>query len=155
MKIAEAMLEIWPHLENYCKGLDRQIYKKAMSSYTNPNATMRIIENIIDLVTRKDILQTLLHEMETNVDGLPAQEREILRRFYFTTEEKYLGQVNYPDFEAHKKEHEAFVSEVVKQLKSFEENQNDPVALVDFLKNWLLNHIAVMDKKYAPYLAGL
>jgi hemerythrin len=76
-------------------------------------------------------------------------------QIHFSTEEKYLQQVNYPDFEAQKKEHNAFVSEVVKQLKSFEENQNDPAALVEFLKDWLLNHIAVMDKKYTPYLAGL
>jgi hemerythrin len=76
-------------------------------------------------------------------------------QIHFATEEKYLEQVSYPDFEVHKKEHDAFVSEVVKQLKAFEENQNDPAVLVEFLKNWLLNHIAVMDKKYAPYLAGL
>jgi hemerythrin len=73
---------------------------------------------------------------------------------HFSTEERYMQQVNYPDFAAHKKEHEAFVSEVVKQLKAFEENRNDPAVLVGFLKDWLLNHIAVSDKKYAPYLAG-
>ncbi|MDR0710483.1 MAG: bacteriohemerythrin [Spirochaetaceae bacterium] len=74
---------------------------------------------------------------------------------HFSTEENYLRQVNYPDFPDHKQEHESFVSEVVKQLKAFEENRNDPVVLVDFLKSWLFNHIAVVDKKYAPYLAGL
>jgi hypothetical protein len=99
VKIAQAMLDIWPNLGNYCKGLDRQIYKKAVSSYTNPNATMQIIESIIELVTRKDILQTLLHEMEANVDGLPAQEREILRRFYFTkqtTAREFAAQMGIP-----------------------------------------------------------
>jgi hemerythrin len=72
---------------------------------------------------------------------------------HFATEEKYLQQVNYPDFAEHKKEHEAFVSEVINQLKAFEENRNDPVVLVDFLKDWLVGHLAVTDKKYAPYLA--
>jgi hemerythrin len=74
---------------------------------------------------------------------------------HFSTEEKYMQQVKYPDFAAHKKEHEIFVAEVVKQVKAFEENRNDPDVLVCFLKDWLLNHIAVSDKKYAPYLAGL
>jgi hemerythrin len=74
---------------------------------------------------------------------------------HFATEEKYMQQANYPDFPAHKKEHEAFVSEVAKQLKAFEQNRNDPVVLVGFLKDWLFKHIAVSDKKYAPYLAGL
>jgi hemerythrin len=76
-------------------------------------------------------------------------------RVHFSTEEEYMRQVSYPDFAVHKKEHEAFVAEVAKQLKSFEENRNDPVVLAGFLKNWLFNHIAVSDKKYAPYLAGL
>jgi hemerythrin len=74
---------------------------------------------------------------------------------HFATEEKYMRQTNYPDFTVHKKEHEAFVAEVVKQLKAFEENRNDPVVLVGFLRDWLFTHIAVSDKKYAPYLAGL
>jgi hemerythrin len=74
---------------------------------------------------------------------------------HFATEEKYMRQVNYPDFAVHKKEHEMFVAEVAKQLKAFEENRNDPAVLVGFLKDWLFTHIAVSDKKYAPYLAGL
>jgi hemerythrin len=73
-------------------------------------------------------------------------------RIHFTTEEKYMRQVNYPDFANHKQEHEAFVVEVAKQLKAFEEDRNDPAVLIDFLKGWLLNHIAVSDKKYVPYL---
>jgi hemerythrin len=76
-------------------------------------------------------------------------------QIHFTAEEKYLRQVNYPGLAAQKKEHADFISEVVKQLKSFEENQNDPAVLVEFLKDWLVNHIAVMDKQYAPYLTGL
>jgi hemerythrin len=74
---------------------------------------------------------------------------------HFSTEEKYMLQVNYPDFEAHKKEHESFVAEVVAQIKAFEENRNDPCVFAGFLKDWLLTHIAVSDQKYAPYLKGL
>jgi hemerythrin len=76
-------------------------------------------------------------------------------QIHFSTEEKYLRQVNYPDFAVHKMEHKVFISEVVKQLKAFEENRNDPVVLAEFLKDWLFNHIAGSDKKYAPYFAGL
>jgi hemerythrin len=76
-------------------------------------------------------------------------------QIHFAAEEKYLRQAGYPGLAAQKKEHEAFVAGVMRQLQSFEENRNDPVVLVEFLKSWLLNHIAVMDRKYAPYLAGL
>jgi hemerythrin len=74
---------------------------------------------------------------------------------HFSSEEKYMRQAAYPDLTAHQKEHEIFVAEIIKQVKAFEEDRNDPGELVEFLKNWLLNHIAVSDKKYAPYLAGL
>jgi hemerythrin len=76
-------------------------------------------------------------------------------QIHFSTEEKYMLEASYPDFAVHKKEHEGFVAEVAKQLKSFEENRNDPEALVSFLKDWLFTHIAGSDQKYAPYLAGL
>jgi hemerythrin len=45
--------------------------------------------------------------------------------------------------------------DVLKQLRAFEENRNNPAVLVGFLRDWLFTHIAVSDKKYAPCLAGL
>jgi hemerythrin len=74
---------------------------------------------------------------------------------HFSTEEKYMLQAAYPDLAEHKKQHEAFVAEIVIQLRAFESGKNEPSVLLTFLKDWLLDHIAVMDKKYAPYLAKL
>ncbi|MDR0447208.1 MAG: bacteriohemerythrin [Treponema sp.] len=74
---------------------------------------------------------------------------------HFYTEEKHMQLANYPDLEAHKGEHSTFVSTVVKAVKEFEEGNSEPIALARFLKQWLLNHIAKSDKKYAPYLAKL
>jgi hemerythrin len=74
---------------------------------------------------------------------------------HFATEEKYMRQTNYPDLPAHKAEHEAFVAEVRKQIKTFDNGTAEPLKLARFLKDWLLNHIAVSDKKYTPYFEGL
>jgi hemerythrin len=74
---------------------------------------------------------------------------------HFYTEEKYMALANYPDLPAHKKEHEAFVSEILHQVQIFETGEAEPVILARYLKNWLLNHIAISDKKYSPYLAKL
>jgi hemerythrin-like metal-binding protein len=74
---------------------------------------------------------------------------------HFYTEEKYMKQTNYPDFDAHKQEHESFVTTVIGAVKNFEKQKSDPFDLARFLKQWLLNHIAKVDKKYAPYLAGV
>jgi hemerythrin len=74
---------------------------------------------------------------------------------HFYTEEKHMTLANYPELEAHKAEHTDFVKTVVQAVKDFEEGNSEPIALARFLKKWLLNHIAVSDKKYAPYLAKL
>jgi hemerythrin len=73
-------------------------------------------------------------------------------KIHFATEEKYMIQVNYPDYAAHKKEHENFVTEVLSQTRLFEEGKTVPLTFALFLKNWLLNHIAISDKKYSKFL---
>jgi hemerythrin len=74
-------------------------------------------------------------------------------KFHFSTEEKIFILVNYPLAAVHKKEHEGFVIEVIKQAKDFEEGRKFvPNAFARFLKNWVLSHIAVSDKKYAEYI---
>ena len=74
---------------------------------------------------------------------------------HFYTEEKYMKQTNYPGLETHKMEHENFIEEVKKALVDFESGKAEPINLARFLKKWLLNHIALSDKQYAPFLAKL
>ena len=74
---------------------------------------------------------------------------------HFSTEEKYMQQVNYPFLKEHKIQHDDFVSEVKKAVHNFEEGNAEPIEMARFLKNWLLNHIAQSDKQYGPYLAGV
>jgi len=74
---------------------------------------------------------------------------------HFSDEEKYMRQADYPKLREHKKQHEKFVKEILKSVKIFEKGNTAPIEMAMFLKNWLLNHIAVSDKQYAPYLAKL
>ncbi|MDR1445091.1 MAG: bacteriohemerythrin [Treponema sp.] len=76
--------------------------------------------------------------------------------YHFSTEEKIMERINYPDYLSHKKEHSDFVKEVLRQVQDFQAGQkvsaND---FVLFLKNWVLTHIAVCDKKMGLYLIKL
>ena len=74
---------------------------------------------------------------------------------HFTDEEEYLREVNYPHLDEQEEQHEAFVAEVQKSIEEFEAGNTEPISLARFLKKWLLNHIAVFDKRYAPYLANI
>jgi hemerythrin len=77
-------------------------------------------------------------------------------RYHFTTEETLLTRIGYPDYAAHKKEHEKFVLEILRQVKAFEEGKRFvPRLFVLFLRDWVLGHIAVSDKAYALYMQSL
>lgn len=74
-------------------------------------------------------------------------------KVHFDTEEKIMRKIKYPEFAAHKKEHENFVAEVLLRVKDFEEGRKFvPNVFARFLKEWVLGHIAMSDKKYAHFI---
>ena len=62
---------------------------------------------------------------------------------------------NYAGFPGWK-QHEDFIAEVEQQARLFEsEDSPNPGEFVKYLMDWILHHVAGMDKKYVPYLASL
>jgi hemerythrin len=76
-------------------------------------------------------------------------------RNHFSDEERYMLQADYPNLNEHRKQHDDFMATVLKAMQEFKSEHTAPIEMARFLKQWLLNHIAVTDKKYAPYLAKL
>ena len=71
---------------------------------------------------------------------------------HFATEEKYFDKFNYPDTAAHKKEHNDFVAKVSDFQKGFDRGQIMlSMDVMNFLKDWLVNHIQGTDQKYSEY----
>lgn len=71
---------------------------------------------------------------------------------HFTTEEKYMNTNGYPGFQDHKKEHAEFVNKVTEFQKNFNNGSSSvSIDIMNFLRNWILNHILVEDKKYVPF----
>jgi hemerythrin len=71
---------------------------------------------------------------------------------HFSTEERIMQATRFTGYKAHKQEHELFIYTVVEQIKKFNETQK--VSLLEFtrfLKNWILQHIAISDKQYFEY----
>ena len=76
--------------------------------------------------------------------------------YHFSTEEKLMERINYPHFIAHKKEHATFVREVFNKVEEFKTNKVlAPLTFVYFLRDWVLHHIAVNDKKMGDYIIAL
>ena len=76
--------------------------------------------------------------------------------YHFSTEEKVMERINYPDYLEHKKEHSTFVREVFNKVEEFKAGKVlAPLTFVYFLRDWVLHHIAVNDKKMGDYLIAL
>ncbi len=71
---------------------------------------------------------------------------------HFKTEEKYFDKFGYPETEAHKKEHSDFVKKVTDFKKGYDEGRLLlSMDVMNFLRDWLKNHIMGSDKKYSKF----
>ncbi len=72
---------------------------------------------------------------------------------HFAFEEDLFARHGYEDIDAHKEIHRTLVAQVVDFQQQFKSGKADiSLELMEFLKDWLINHIKKTDKKYAPFL---
>ena len=108
-------------------------------------------------------LVDLVNEMFNHVSGNEAQEREYFNKIileavnyikvHFATEEKIMKTTGFSGYSEHKLAHENFIVTVVETINDFKYRRHvSLLSFTKFLKNWILSHIAVMDKQYFEYL---
>jgi hemerythrin len=72
---------------------------------------------------------------------------------HFNTEEELLRTNNYPEFDKHKLEHERLTGRVQEFKSKF---SNGGIAttfeLMEFLSDWLIQHIVESDKQYSKFI---
>jgi len=98
-----------------------------------------------------------LHEALVSGHGKKAQGKIITEMVdyatvHFGTEEKYMRLYKFPGHLNHKAEHDSF-SEKAVDLKARVEGKGFILTLgvLNFLKDWLQNHILVTDKQYTSH----
>jgi len=68
---------------------------------------------------------------------------------HFQTEEKYFDQFNYEGTVEHKKAHQELKEKVLKFQADFKLGKSEISSeILDFLEDWLIDHLATQDKKY-------
>jgi hemerythrin len=71
---------------------------------------------------------------------------------HFRTEERYMQQTGYPLYAEHRNEHQQLTEQVVELNRRFDAGQTTITAeTMDFLKDWLQNHILGTDKRYGRF----
>lgn len=74
-------------------------------------------------------------------------------KFHFAREEKLMEDNGYPDFQSHRRQHKHMTEHVVKMVKEYQDDSEKTVEdLLNFLKDWLINHINGSDKEYSGFL---
>lgn len=85
---------------------------------------------------------------------IPIKELDDLieyARIHFSTEENYFKKVGYPYSKEHMIEHEKLTLKVLRFSERAARGENVSLVLLEFLKDWLENHLKIHDKKYAKY----
>jgi hemerythrin len=74
---------------------------------------------------------------------------------HFQSEERLMEEKGYEDLDNHRKEHEKLVTTCADIQGKFHANEADiEEGTLTFIKDWLDNHIPVIDRKYGPVLSS-
>ncbi|MFZ1087100.1 MAG: bacteriohemerythrin [Terracidiphilus sp.] len=74
-------------------------------------------------------------------------------RNHFSAEEAMMASAKYPALEAHKNKHRDLVKQVEDYVERYEKGEiTINLHLLNFLRDWLTNHIQKVDKEYSPWM---
>jgi len=107
-------------------------------------------------------LVELVNDMFNHATGNSIQEhdyfnvviQEVVKyvKVHFATEEKIMIATKFSGYTEHKKAHDSFVLAVVDNINDYKAgNRLTLSTFTKFLKEWILSHIAMMDKQYFEY----
>jgi len=107
-------------------------------------------------------LVDLVNDMFKHATGNEKQEKDYFHKViqevinyvktHFAAEERILAATKFAGYAEHKKEHEEFVLTVVENVREYESgNRLSLSSFTRYLKDWILSHIAYMDKQYFVY----
>lgn len=72
---------------------------------------------------------------------------------HFKTEEELFDKYQYPGKKVHKVEHDSFIKKVEEFINDFNSGRKTlSIDILNFLTNWLSNHIKIQDKAYTSFL---
>ena len=76
--------------------------------------------------------------------------------YHFNTEERVMERIGYLGYKLHKQEHSAFAGKVLNKAEEFNLGKvKNPLSFVYYLRDWVLQHIAVTDKKLGVYILDM
>jgi hemerythrin-like metal-binding protein len=106
----------------------------------------------------KKLVSIINRLFEIKESGKIEELNEIIKelmdyaRYHFGTEEKYFDQFDYPEKDAHKKQHRLYIDKIGELEEQCQGDKKQALdALTKFLGDWWLMHINDSDIKYSDF----
>jgi hemerythrin len=107
-------------------------------------------QKLVDMIN--GLHEAMLGGKSKDVLGTLVAELAGYATTHFGTEEAYFQKFGYPQAAAHKKEHAGFVKKVSDFQSDFAQGRLMlSMDVMNFLKDWLVNHIQGTDQKYSAF----
>lgn len=71
--------------------------------------------------------------------------------FHFYSEENMMLEIQYPEYEKHKNEHQILLSGLEKNFKEYKNGETSLAQLVNYLFGWFVIHTSTADRKIAEF----
>jgi hemerythrin len=75
-----------------------------------------------------------------------------MTRTHFASEEDLLAETEYEELESHRQQHSDLINELRDLHRQFKAGTLSALAMPNFLKKWLMEHIQNSDRRYVPHL---
>lgn len=91
--------------------------------------------------------------MGESVDALKTTVKNLKEysNVHFKAEEELLAKHNYNQLEEHKKLHSVYIAKL-EEIEKMSKKEECTSEVMFFMKDWLMNHILIEDKKYTNLL---
>ena len=122
---------------------------KYQTGYKRIDDQHRELVNIINDLYETGVVGDLSNEYVRRSFNAIIKRTIDYATYHFSYEEKIMKAINYSISKDHISKHRAFSIKVVEEVDKYENGDNLVIEdFINFLKNWLINHIIVEDKKF-------
>ena len=102
-----------------------------------------------------DLNNAMLNGNEKEAVGKLVNKLITYAAMHFAREEHYFDQFGYPGTNMHKRQHDEFEKKVSAFEADFKaDRQSLSQDIMQFLSNWLVEHIKGSDKQFGPFLTA-
>lgn len=108
-------------------------------------------QKIVELINT--MFEVVRDKSDKEITEKVCREMLTYTEYHFSNEEQAMESVSYPHLEEHVAEHNRLKEKVQEfQLITDDDFSKNASELYRFLREWLLDHIMVVDKKYSTFL---